>query len=69
MLQGSVKKALDKAYKLLQVSDVDRCVEEYAKLFERLENIQDVVYAKEVAEKVIRYKGKCTRRSSIKKRR
>lgn len=67
VLQGSVKKALDKAYKLLQVSDVDRCVEEYAKLFERLENIQDVVYAKEVAEKVIRYKGEMYQKIQHKK--
>lgn len=56
-LQKSVKRALNQAYKLLEVKDVDECVREYQRMFERLDQISDVTQAKEITEKVIRYKN------------
>lgn len=57
-LQKSVKRALNQAYQLLEVKDVDECVREYQSLFERPDQIPDVTQAKEITEKVIRYKNK-----------
>lgn len=57
-LKKSVKKALDKVYKLLEVQDVDECIKEYRELFEKLDEINDIAYAKRTVEKVIQYKGK-----------
>lgn len=56
-LQKSVKRALNQAYKLLEVKDVDECVREYQRMFEHLDQISDVTQAKEITEKVIRYKN------------
>lgn len=56
-LKESVRKALDKVYKLLEVKDVDGCIREYQALFERVEEIRDVAHAKQVIEKAIKYKG------------
>ena len=56
-LQKSVKRALNQAYTLLEVKDVDECVREYQRMFERLDQISDVTQAKEITEKVIRYKN------------
>ncbi|MGF0031508.1 ATP-binding protein [Bariatricus sp. SGI.154] len=56
-LKASVRKALDKVYKLLEVKDVDGCIREYQELFEHIEEIQDVAHAKQVIERAIKYKG------------
>lgn len=56
-LQGSVKKALDQVYRLLEVKDVDDCILEYKDVLEKIEGIKDIVPAKEIAEKAIQYKG------------
>lgn len=55
-LKQSVAKAMSSAYKLLEVQDVDECIREYQSIFENIEKINDVVYAKNLVEKVIRYK-------------
>ena len=55
-LKQSVDKAMSSAYKLLEVQDVDECIREYQNVFENIEKISDVIYAKSLVEKVIRYK-------------
>lgn len=56
-LKRSVEKALDKARRLLEMPDVEPCVREYQKYFERVDEITDVVRAKELVEQIIHYKG------------
>lgn len=57
LLKVSVKKAMDAVYKLLEVKDIDPCVREYEQIFGALDQIQDVAYAKQMVDRVIRYKG------------
>lgn len=56
-LLKSTKRALDGVYRLLEIKDVDPCVEEYRKILEILDKTHDIVPAREVTEQVIRYKG------------
>ncbi len=56
-LQRSVRKALDQTYKLLEVKDVNECIQKYQDIFEHLDRISDVAQAKEITEQVIRYKN------------
>ena len=56
-LLKSTKRALDGVYRLLEIKDVDPCVEEYQKILEILDKTHDIVPAREVTEQVIRYKG------------
>lgn len=56
-LLKSTKRALDGVYRLLEIKDVDPCVEEYRKILETLDKTHDIVPAREVTEQVIRYKG------------
>lgn len=55
-LKKSVAKAMSSAYKLLEVRDVDDCIKEYQRVFENIEKINDVIYARSLVEKVIQYK-------------
>lgn len=55
-LKRSVQKAMTFAHELSQMSDVDACVIEYEKMFANIDKIEDVVAAKTILEKVIRYK-------------
>ena len=55
-LKQSVTNAMACAYKLLEIQDVDDCIREYQNVFENIEKINDVGYAKGLVEKVIRYK-------------
>lgn len=65
-LMKSVRKALDGALKLLEVSDVDTCIQEYYTLLKNIEKLKDIAGMKALTEKVIRYKntmyGKIQRR-------
>lgn len=56
-LKKSVRKALDQTYKLLEIRDVDPCIQEYQTLFEHMETIEDVAEAKKLVDHVIHYKG------------
>lgn len=56
-LQKSVRKATDAATKLLEVSDVDGCVQEYRTLLKNIEAVADIAGMKQLTEKVIRYKN------------
>lgn len=56
-LQQSVKKALDAVYRLLEVKDVDACIQEYERELANLEKTYDVIRTKEITEGVIKYKG------------
>lgn len=55
-LQQSVRKALDAVYRLLEVKDVDACIQEYERELVNLEKTYDVIRTKEITENVIRYK-------------
>ncbi len=55
-LQQSVKKALHAVYQLLEVSDVDACIQKYERELVDLEKTYDVIRTKEIMENVIRYK-------------
>lgn len=55
-LKQSVSRAMSSVNKLLEVQDVDDCIREYQSVFENIEKIKDVAYARELVEKVIRYK-------------
>lgn len=57
-LKSSVKKAMGSAQKLLNVKDIDECVKEYQDYFGNIDKITDIVYAKQLLEQVISYKGK-----------
>lgn len=57
-LKQSARRAMASTHKLLEVQDVDDCVKEYHTLLENIEKNTDVVYAKQVVEKVIAYKEK-----------
>lgn len=56
-LQASVRRSLEKTYKLMEVKDADPCIHQYQKVFENLDQIEDVPSARELTEQVIRYKG------------
>lgn len=56
-LQNSVKKALNAAYRLLEVKDADACIKEYEHELANLDKAHDIVRIKEITERVIRYKG------------
>lgn len=56
-LQASVKRSLEKTYKLMEVKDADPCIHRYQEVFEKLDQIEDVSSARELTEQVIRYKG------------
>lgn len=56
-LLGSVKKALDKVYRLLEVKDVSSCVRKYGDMLEKVERISDISQARMCTESVIKYKG------------
>ncbi len=56
-LQNSVKKALNAAYRLLEVKDADACIKEYEHELANLDKAHDIVRIKQITERVIRYKG------------
>lgn len=56
-LQKSVKKALNAAYRLLEVRDVDACVREYERELKNLEKTHDIARTREITERVMKYKG------------
>lgn len=56
-LQGSVKKALNAVYRLLEVKDADPCIREYEGELAAIDRIRDVIRTKEITETVIKYKG------------
>lgn len=56
-LKASVKKALDKVYRLLEVKDVDQCIREYRDLLEKIDAVSDITKAKECTEIAIKYKS------------
>lgn len=56
-LQASVRRSLEKTYQLMEVKDADPCIHQYQKVFENLDQIEDVPSARELTEQVIRYKG------------
>lgn len=56
-LQNSVKKALNAAYRLLEVKDADGCIKEYEHELANLDKAHDIVRIKQITERVIRYKG------------
>lgn len=55
-LQQSVNKALKAVDKLLEVKDVDPCISEYRRVFEKLDKMIDIASAKGLIEQVISYK-------------
>ena len=56
-LLKSVKKALNAAYRLLEVRDADACVREYERELKNLEKTHDIARTRETTERVIKYKG------------
>lgn len=56
-LTKSVRKAVDCATKLLEVSDADECIQEYRTLLKNIESVADIAGMKQLTEKVIRYKN------------
>lgn len=56
-LQHSVKQALNAAYRLLEVKDVDECMKEYEHELANLDKTHDIARIKELTERVIKYKG------------
>ena len=56
-LLKSVKKALNAAYRLLEVRDADACVREYECELKNLEKTHDIARTRETTERVIKYKG------------
>lgn len=56
-LLKSVKKALNAAYRLLEVRDADACVREYERELRNLEKTHDIARTREITERVIKYKG------------
>lgn len=56
-LLDSVKKAIYKVHRLLEVKDVSSCVRKYGDMLETIDRISDVSQAKVCTESVIKYKG------------
>lgn len=57
-LQASVVKALNKVYQLLEVKDINQCVQEYREILEKIDTVSDITEAKQCVEEVIKYKSK-----------
>ena len=56
VLLDSAKKALRKTNQLVQVRDIDSCMSEYEGMLQNLKNMDDIVAAKELVNRVINYK-------------
>lgn len=56
-LQRSIGRALKAAAKLLEVSDVDECVQTYQKQLKNVDHVGDIGELKRLTEKVIQYKN------------
>lgn len=51
-------KALNKVYQLLEVKDINQCVQEYREILEKIDTVSDITEAKQCVEEVIKYKSK-----------
>jgi len=56
-LESSVEKAMEQARGLLEMPDAAPCIREYQKFFRHVDEITDVVRARELVEEVIHYKS------------
>ena len=66
VLLDSAKKALQKSGKILQVKDIDSCIQEYEELLRNLKNTEDIIAAKELVNRVIQYKKDMSQKLQIK---